>query len=104
MARRKSYRRKKRRLNANAGALLVFIVVLCVAAVLGTKIRSLSATREAYAAQEEQLSQEYEEEQNRSESLEESKDYVQSKDYVEKIAREKLGLVGEDETIVKPGN
>ncbi len=80
------------------------MVVICLAVVLGTKIHSLSATREAYAAQEEQLSQEYKKEQNRSESLQESKDYVQSKDYVEKIAREKLGLVGKDETIVKPGN
>ena len=40
----------------------------------------------------------------RSEELEKQSIYMQSIDFIEKIARERLGLVGKDETVIKPEN
>ena len=43
-------------------------------------------------------------EKQRQEELEEKSVYVQTKDYIEQIAREKLGLINPDETIIRPEN
>ena len=41
-------------------------------------------------------------EEARSEEIEELKEYVQSDEYAEQVAKDKLGLVYEDEIIFKP--
>ena len=100
--RKRSHRKKNKRYNANAGALLVTAVVIFFAVVMGFRMRSLSAVNHRYQVQIQALKAEEEAEQLRSKELEESRSYVQTRDYIEKIARERLGLIGQDETILKP--
>lgn len=103
MASRKQRNRKtKRRYNANAGILLVTLIVICFAVVMGFRVRTLQADSKRYQVQEATLQKNLDEEVNRGEELEESKAYVQTRDYIERMAREKLGLINPDETIVKP--
>ena len=99
---RRSYGRKKRKLNANAGALIVIIAVLCFTVVMGFRIRTMKETDHRYEVQAAALEAELEAEEQRREELEESKEYVQSQDYIERLAREKLGLIDPDEMLVKP--
>ena len=42
------------------------------------------------------------EEEERKEELEERKIYVQTKQYIEEVAKEKLGLVKQEEILLKP--
>lgn len=95
-------KRRRRRYNANAGILLVTVVVICFAVVMGYRVRSLQEDSKRYQVQEANLQKSLDEEVLRGEELEESKAYVQTRDYIERMAREKLGLINPDETIVKP--
>ena len=52
-------------------------------------------------AQEEELIAQIEEEKARTEEIEELEAYVGTEEYVEQIAKDKLGLVYEDEIIFK---
>ena len=101
-ARAETNYRRRRKDKANTGALLVTVVVICFVLVMGYRIRSLSAVNHRYAQQEAALQAELEAEQARSEELEESRTYVQTREYIERMARERLGLVLPDETIIKP--
>ena len=75
------------------------LILLCV---LTVHTRSLRAADADYAAKVQALSAEVEEESKRAEELEEYQVYVQTKQYIEQVAREKLGLVNPNESIVKP--
>lgn len=86
----------------NRDMLLVSIVVLVLVAVLAVQTRSLKAEDAQLASQEARLESQLAEEYEREEELEEESLYVQSDDYVAEAAREKLGLVDPDETIIKP--
>ncbi len=97
-------RHRRRRYNANVGILLVTVVVLCFAAVMGIRMSTLRVTAQSYENQVAALQAELEAEEERESELAESKAYVQTREYIEKIARERLGLVGEDETVVKPND
>jgi cell division protein FtsB len=63
--------------------------------------RQQKAKLAAYQEKEQTLTQQIEEEQERTEEIEELKKYTQTKKYVEEVAREKLGLVYEDEIIIQ---
>ena len=97
----KRYQKKKSKWN-NPGALAVLTVVLILLCVLTVHTRSLRAADVDYAAKVQALSAEVEEESKRAEELEEYQVYVQTKQYIEQVAREKLGLVNPNESIVKP--
>jgi cell division protein DivIC len=56
---------------------------------------------EAYALVEEDLNKQIEEEQERKQSLEDMSEYLNSDAYIEDMAREKLGLVYDNEIIFK---
>ena len=81
---------------------------LCVVAALLTVLtvytRSLQKADAVYAARVDALQNEVDTEKQRQEELEEKSVYVQTKDYIEQIAREKLGLINPDETIIRPEN
>lgn len=82
--------------------LLVSIVVLIFVAALMVRTHALKTEDAQLASQEARLESQLEEEYERAEELEEESLYVQSDDYIAEIAREKLGLVDPDETIIKP--
>lgn len=55
----------------------------------------------AYQAQKAELEQQIKDEEIRAEDIEKLRDYVESDEFIEKMARDKLGLVYEDEIIFK---
>lgn len=82
----------------------IFFVVAALLTVLTVYTRSLQKADAVYAARVDALQNEVDTEKQRQEELEEKSVYVQTKDYIEQIAREKLGLINPDETIIRPEN
>lgn len=69
---------------------------------LSVQSASLRQKNEDYAASEASLKKQIEQEKKRTEEIQAMEEYMQSDEYVEEVARDKLGLVYEDETIFKP--
>ena len=98
MARRKRVRKKGQNRFALISVMLVVIVLMLVIAVNNYQLNKKLAS---YREKENMLTEQIEEEQKRSEEIEEFKKYTKTKKYIEEIAREKLGLVYEDEIIIQ---
>ena len=73
-----------------------------MAFVLNNQVRMLKQKQAGYQERIESLTKQVEAESKRSEQLEQYRIYVQTKEYVEKVAKEKLGLVKQDEILLKP--
>lgn len=80
---------------------LVTLTVLCLLVVASFGKIKLQHKNETYRQKEEQLMAQIEEEKERTDEIEELKKYVQTKKYVEDVAKERLGLVYEDEILFK---
>ncbi|MCI8598864.1 MAG: septum formation initiator family protein [Lachnospiraceae bacterium] len=93
---RRAWKRRKR-----LELRIVILTVLCLLLVASFGKLKLQKKYEAYQQKEEQLLAEIEKEQKRTEEIEELKKYVQTKKYVEEVAKERLGLVYEDEILFK---
>lgn len=81
---------------AIAGIVMILLVGLLV------QSRQLSAQNKVYESRKSELEQQIRDEEMRTEEIENLEDYVNSTEYIEQMAREKLGLVYEDEIIFKP--
>ena len=97
-------RNRKKKGNRNRSVLPILFVVAALLTVLTVYTRSLQKADAVYAARVDALQNEVDTEKQRQEELEEKSVYVQTKDYIEQIAREKLGLINPDETIIRPEN
>ncbi len=102
MAERTQKRRQRRKRKSKVSVIAISLVVMMLSAVITYKSIELKAKNEAYIQREESLSRQIEDELERKAELEEYEKYVQTKKYVEEVAREKLGLVYENEIIFKP--
>ena len=69
--------------------------------VLLFKGSALQSRIDANEVKKSQLQQEIAAEQARTEEIEELQDYMQSDEYTEKIAKEKIGLVKDNEILFK---
>ena len=101
MARSKSKRKiafKRRRQN-RLGMMLVSAVVLMMCLVMVVSMYSLSKKRNGYIEREQSLQQQIEAESQRAEDLKEYEKYTKTAAYVEEVAKDKLGLVYEDEVV-----
>lgn len=99
MARRKiAYR--KRRQNRFSMFLVSIVVVMVLVAVW---VRSMEMQRklDSYEAKEAQLQEQIADEEGRSQEIEEYRKYTQTKKYAEEVAKEKLGLVYDDEILFR---
>lgn len=96
----RSRRYKNNRYN-KMGILSIMVVMFMILAVISIQSISLRAKNAEYIKQEEELKKSIEKEEVRTEEIEELKDYVTTKKYIEEVAKEKLGLVYEDEIIFK---
>ena len=96
MARRLVYRKK----NQNRFSMFLAILVLVVLFVAGG-IRGifLNGKLKELDAKKTELQTQIEKEKQREKEIEEYGKYTQTDEYVEEMAREKLGLVREDEII-----
>ena len=97
MARRRVAFRKKRQ--NRLGMILVSIVVIMLFAVILIKSIDLREKKAAYDEKEVMLEQQIEAEQERTKELIEYEKYTKTAKYVEEVAKDKLGLVYEDEII-----
>ena len=79
----------------------IAVVVLVLLVTLMVQSQKLKDSNQQYESQKAELEQQIRDEELRTGEIENLKDYVNSKEYIEKIAREKLGLVYEDDIIFK---
>lgn len=84
-----------------ASVLGISVILILLVAVVSVSSLSLKAKNEAYIAQEMELEAKIAEQEERSEEIAELEEYVGSDEYVEQVAKDKLGLVKEDEIIFK---
>ncbi len=84
-----------------AAIYIVCVLMVALALVIAVNSSSLSVKKADYQAQYDALQEELESETARAEELEEYEKYTQTMKYYEEVAREKLGMVYEDEIIFK---
>lgn len=96
MARRVAFRKKRQN---RLGMVCVSVVVIMVCVVILIKSTELKQKQEAYVKREEALQQQIETEEERAQELIEYEKYTKTAKYVEEVAKDKLGLVYDDEII-----
>ncbi len=95
-------RRRRRRRKTGTGWILLFVLIIfCTVTYARGK---LDHTRASLLERQEEVEAQILEEQERSSQIEDLGAYVQTKKFVEETAREKLGLVYEDEVIFQSGD
>ncbi len=77
---------------------MIVLAVFGVSTIGGIQLKQKNY---AYQAREEALMEAIAEEERRAEEIEEFESYTKTKKYVEDVAKDKLGLVYEDEIIFK---
>lgn len=92
------YRKKTQNRASMLLAITVMLVILVAVMVRGFSLRQ--KLRE-YDEKKQQLQEEIASEEKRSEQLEQYSKYTQTDEYVEEVARDKLGLVKEGETVFR---
>ena len=96
-------RRSRRASTSNRiGMALVAVVVLLLIAVLLMRSMTLRKKIQHYNASNTALEEQIRAEEERTQQLAALPAYVESDEYIERLAREKFGLVYEDEIIFKP--
>lgn len=103
MVKRKIVFRQKKKEN-RLGMLMVTITVLMLLIVVSVKSVQLYQKLETNRARIAQLELQLKAEEARTAEIEEYGKYTQTKKYVEEVAKDKLGLVYEDEIIFMPEN
>ena len=89
---------RKKRQNRFSMALVVMVILMLII-VVSFKRSELKEKQATYSQREEQLTEQIDEEKKRSEEIEEYGKYTKTKKYAEEVAKEKLGLVNDDEII-----
>lgn len=95
---------KKSRKKRNTGFKLIAFVILLLFGIVTYNRSALEEERKEKEAELHNLQLVYAREQERTLELNEEKAYRQTKKYIEELAREKIGLVYEDEIIFEENN
>ncbi len=100
---KKSSRKRARRMcGREKRALLVMgLIVGSVGITLTVRGNALNQQIQQNSLKESALEQQLEDETRRTEEIQELEQYMQSDEYIEKIAREKLGLLKENEILFR---
>lgn len=97
--RKPAFRRRK---NENGlGMSMAFLAIIMIIAVVGINSISLRQKQAKYIAREQELQQQIDAENARTEELKELETYTKTKKYAEEVAKDKLGLVYDNEIIFK---
>ena len=80
---------------------MVLMVVLVMMLVVAVNNRDLKAKLASYQEKEKNLEEQITYEKQRAEEIREFEKYTKTKKFIEEIAREKLGLVYEDEILIQ---
>lgn len=97
--RKKQPKKRVRRNQSSVRGICLVLLLLC--GVCGVGSISLKQKERVLLAQETELQGKIKEEKARTEEIKELKEYVGTDAYVEDVAREKLGLVHENEIVFK---
>lgn len=100
MARGVMFRKKKQN---HFGMIMVSVIVIIFCGIIGFKTSELKEKRDEYSKKIESLENQIETEKERAIDLEEYEKYTKTSKYVEEVAKEKLGLVYEDEIVFESG-
>ena len=95
---------KKNKQKRNTGFKLIAFVILLLFGIVTYNRSALEQERKEKEAELHNLQLIYAREQERTLELNEEKAYRQTKKYIEELAREKIGLVYEDEIIFEQNN
>ena len=102
MKKRSRRRRLRRGMRGHRQSVFAIIAVLVLlVAVVSVNAMTLRAKEKSYQAQEMELAEQIEEEKARAKEIDELEKYVGTDEYVEEVAKDKLGLVHENEIIFK---
>ncbi len=93
-------RSSKKRQN-KVSVILITIVLVMLVIVVSVGKHNISKRQAEYDKREARLLEQIEEENKRAEEITEYEKYTKTKKYAEEVAKEKLGLVKEDEIIFK---
>lgn len=93
--RRKRVQYHRRSILAICGILFLLVAVVSISSF------ALRSKSEAYVRQEQELKTQLEEEKKRSEEIDGLKEYIGTDEYVEQVAKDRLGLIHENEVILK---
>ncbi|MCR4840445.1 MAG: septum formation initiator family protein [Lachnospiraceae bacterium] len=93
---------RKKRPKRLLGLIILVICVTGICSYLYYRQMKLQKQYDELVAEKARLEILLKEEEKRADALDDYKAYVQTKDYVEKVARDVLGLVYEDEVIFRP--
>lgn len=99
MSHRRRLRRSMRGHRQSVMAILAVLILLV--AVVSVNAMTLRAKEKSYQVQEMELAEQIEEEKARAKEIDELEKYVSTDEYVEEVAKDKLGLVYENEIIFK---
>lgn len=99
MKKSKRKKTKKRIANNYLGMAVISIVVLLLLGVLAVQSQSLKNKLAYYDAQAAELEQQISDEQQRTEEIDKRREYMQTDEYAAEVARDRLGLVKENETV-----
>lgn len=95
---KESKRNKRKRRN---GVFMITAVVLTLCFILTYNSFGMKASLKEKEAQIEELQAQVDEQQQRQEELVKESEYIKSDDYIEEVARDKLGLVHDNEIVFK---
>lgn len=90
--------REHRRHMGSVGILLIVLAVLAVSAIGSLQLKQKNRS---YESREKVLEEAIADEEERAKEIEDLEAYTKTKKYVEDVAKDKLGLVYEDEIIFK---
>lgn len=100
-AKRKNTKAKRTNRENKVAMIGISIVVCMLLVILLIEGSSLQIKYQANEAKQAQLNEQLAAEQARTEEIEELQKYMQSDEYAEKIAKEKIGLVKDNEILFK---
>lgn len=97
-------RRRKPSSSNRRGMAAIALVVMVLLIGLLVQSQKLSTQNRQYEAHKSELQEQINDEELRAGEIEHLNEYVNSTEYIEKVAREKLGLVYEDEILFQAEN
>ena len=84
--------------------LAISSIIVMLSAVIVIHGMALQAINKEYMAQEAELMAQLDDEKDRSEEIDKLKEYVGTDEYIEDVAKEKLGLIKQNEILFKAAN
>lgn len=94
------FRNSKKRQNRFSVILITIVLIMIIILLLVSRY-NISQKQAEYAKREAKLQEQIEDEQKRADEIAEYEKYTKTKKYAEEVAKEKLGLVNENEIIFK---